>query len=192
MSRINNHNYTDTLLKQTERLFHTQDLGVLWGIKNQQTLYTTISRYTKKGVLTPLHKGLYTTITIDQLDPYQLGVKALHSYAYVSCETMLMSYGMINSNPPVVTLISTYSRYFQIGQHHYRSRRLQDQFLYNAAGIKINAGILVATPERAIADMLYFNPRAHFDGLVDWKTVQKLQTLIGYPLTPHRYANSKS
>ena len=35
----------DVLLKQDQKVFHTQDLALLWGIINKNTLYTTIKRY---------------------------------------------------------------------------------------------------------------------------------------------------
>jgi hypothetical protein len=48
--------------------------------------------------------------------------------------------------------------------------------------IKDQNGNYVATPERAVADMLYFNPHYHLDnpGAVDFKNVKLLQQEIGY------------
>ena len=64
MYRINN------LLKQKNELYQTQDLGLVWGIAKRNTLYTTIKRYEQRGILIPIHKGFYSTIPLDQINPF--------------------------------------------------------------------------------------------------------------------------
>ena len=86
----------DTLLKLKEKLFHTNDLALLWGITNKNTLYTTIKRYLQKGILIPVHKGFYSTVPIDQLDPFKLAIGYLHRFTYISCETVLIQEGIIS------------------------------------------------------------------------------------------------
>lgn len=175
--------YVTRLLKTSERIFHTQDLGVLWGITNSNTLYTTIKRYTSKSILIPIYKGLYATLPVEQLDPLQLGAKALHSYTYVSCEWVLAKEGFINAAAQTITYIGSTSRRFTITKHDYRCRKLKDDFLFNPTGIYTRNGVFMASSERAIADMLYFNPRAYFDRPIPWKKIRDIQKTIGYPLT---------
>ena len=45
------------------------------------------------------------------------------------------------------------------------------------------SGNLVATTERAVADMLYYNPKYHFDfsDSIDFEKVKHIQKEIGYP-----------
>ena len=50
------------LIKLDHKIYHSNDLAILWGITNKNTLYTTIKRYVQKGVLTPIDRGLYSTI----------------------------------------------------------------------------------------------------------------------------------
>lgn len=178
------------LLQQRERIFHTQDIAVLWGITNSNTLHTTIKRYCDKGVLFPIYKGMYTTIPMEQLHPRVLGIKALHRFAYVTCETVLAQHGLVNAVILEITMASAISLRFTIDQQHYRARRLHNRFLFHSFGIIEKQGVLTATPLRAIADMLYFNSRIHFDAPVDWQKVRTAQKTIGYPLTPYRYAHS--
>jgi hypothetical protein len=45
----------------------------------------------------------------------------------------------------------------------------------------------MALPERAVADLLYYNPKAYFDAPLNWKKIQRIQKKIGYPLTPQHY-----
>src|SRR3989339_2173792 len=153
------------LARQPDSIFHIQDLARLWNIEKMGTLYTILKRYTQQGILFRIYKGFYSLLPIDRLDPLFLGTKALHEYAYVSCESILVAEGLMTQIIHHHTLTSSHSRRFQIGKHSYVSRQLQDKFLYNPAGIIEKNGILMATKERAIADALYFNPMFYFDGI---------------------------
>jgi predicted transcriptional regulator of viral defense system len=172
----------DVLLKQEQKLFHTQDLALLWGIENKNTLYTTIKRYIKKGILIPIHKGYYSTVPINTIDPSRLGLGYLHTYGYISIETVLVQQGILFQSASSITLISSISKSFTIGGNTYISRKITDTFLHNNAGIISQGGVYVATVERAVADTLYLRPRFHFDNerAIDWKKVKELQTFIGY------------
>lgn len=184
--------YANFLLKQPERILHTQDIAILWGIQKPQTLYTTIGRYVKRGILTPLTKGMYTTMRPQELDSLLIGIKSLHAYGYVSCETVLFQEGVVNQLPQEITLVSSQSRHWTVNEHRFRSRKLKDAFLYHPLGIIEKNGIRTATRERAVADLLYFHPRAPLDAPVYWQRVQDIQRAIGYHLTPDRYASSSS
>jgi len=172
-----------------EILFHVQDLASLWQIKNSNTLYTLLKRYRKKGLLFRIYKGFYSIKPLEQIDPIKLGIKALRGFAYVSVETALARAGIIQQNIYGITLVSARSKKFSISGNHYYSRRLKDMYLYQPAGIINENGVKTATVERAVADLLYFNPKAYFDAarLIDWKKVKKIQKEIGYPLTQERY-----
>lgn len=170
------------LLQQPRTLFHTQDLALLWGIDNKNTLHTTISRYVKKGVLNRIHKGFYSTVPVEALDPIELGVSYLHAFSYLSCETVLFQHGVINQPAAYITLVSSKSTRFTIQQTHYLARQMQADYLYNPVGISRRQHVRVASVERAAADMLYFNPRYHFDApnMVDWDAVTLIQERLEF------------
>ncbi|OGL64440.1 hypothetical protein A3B21_05120 [Candidatus Uhrbacteria bacterium RIFCSPLOWO2_01_FULL_47_24] len=176
-----------------QTVLHTSNLASLWHIRDSNTLYTTLSRYTKKGLFFRIHKGMYALKPIDELNPWLLGIKALHRFAYVSTETVLATHGAIQQKISAITLVSDISKQFSIGAHRYRCRKLNDRYLYNPAGIITQDDVQTATPERAVADMLYFNPHAYFDGAqhIDWQKVRKLQKTIGYPVIPSPYDSSQ-
>ncbi|MEK7510499.1 MAG: hypothetical protein AAB567_03035 [Patescibacteria group bacterium] len=188
--KIQNLNRFAELARLGEIVFHTGDLANLWRITNKNTLYTTIKRYVEQGLLFRIHKGFYAIKPPREIDPSLLGVKALHSYAYVSCETILREQGVIQQELSAITLVSGETKRFFIAGNHYYSRKLSDQFLYRQNGIvAMENGTRKASVERAIADILYFNPHAYFDAenLIDWEKVRALQKEIGYPLIPKRY-----
>ncbi|MBI4652905.1 hypothetical protein HY750_01495 [Candidatus Kuenenbacteria bacterium] len=177
------------LAKLGEIIFHTKDLANLWQIKNSNTLYTTLKRYAQQELLFRIYKGFYSIKPINQLDPFLLGTKAMHKFCYISAETVLEKAGIIQQKTNYITLISSVSKKFNIGDYSYCSRQLDDKFLFKTTGIINKDGIKIATTQRAVADLLYFNPKIYFDNnkLINWKEIKRIQQEIGYPLTSKRY-----
>jgi len=170
-----------------EVVFHSSDLASLWQITNKNTLYTTLKRYTKQKLLYRLWHGMYALKPVDQIDPWFLGIKSMHAYAYISTETILFQAGIIAQRPAGITLVSSMSRRFTLDGNEYSCRKLADIYLYQSIGIIEKNGVRQASPERAAADLLYYNPRAYFDAPINWKEVRRIQKSVGYPLTPSRY-----
>ncbi|MBI3442267.1 MAG: hypothetical protein HY007_00635 [Candidatus Sungbacteria bacterium] len=178
------------LAKLGEIVFHSDDLANLWHITNKNTLYTTLKRYIEQGLLFRIYKGFYSIKPPAKIDPLLLGTKALHGYSYVSAESILAEAGMIQQEVPAVTLISGKTKKFSIADRRYYCRKLADKFLYQQNGIIMaENGVRKATRERAMADLLYFNPHAYVDAssAVDWKKVRILQKELGYRFTSKHY-----
>lgn len=154
------------LLKSNQKLFHTQDLALLWGINNRNTLYTTIKRYLKKEILTKITKGLYSTLPIDDIDKFLLGTALIHKFCYVSCETVLEKEGVINQVVYPITFVSSISLKIEFNGNFYIYRKLKSEILFNPIGVEKRDGYFIATKERAISDMLYFNPKYYFDNKI--------------------------
>lgn len=171
-----------TLLQQNRNIFHISDLMLLWNATNQASLRRTISRYVKKGVLLKIYRGFYSVIPLSRIDPRELGSSALHSYCYVSTETVLAQNSIIFQRVDAVTFCAPKIKQIRIGEYSIRSRQLKDEYLYNTAGVIEQNSYRIASTERAIADMLYFNPHYHFDATdrIDWKKVVGIQKEVGY------------
>lgn len=167
-----------------EDLFHAGDAANIWGIRNKNTLNTTLSRYVASGAIRRVYKGLYSIKNINDIDPFLLGIKAIHAPAYVSCESVLYREGVLNQPPREITLVSASSKRFSIAGMEYRSRMMRDAFLMNDAGIEIKNGVRVASLARAVADMLYFSPKKYFDigdsALIRWDEVKRVADTVGY------------
>ncbi len=173
------------LAEMGEVLFHAGDLANIWQIKDKNTLYTTLKRYTQKGLLHRIHKGFYSLKKIEDIDPVLLGVRSLNNFAYLSTETILARHGIIFQNPSAITLIGSKSEKFFLSDNFYIVRQLSDKYLFNSTGISLVDGYYQADPERAVADLLYFNPDYYLDGrdLVDWKKVDEIRKEVGYKVT---------
>jgi len=170
-----------------EMVFHDSDLASLWQISDRNTLYTTIKRYTKQKLLYRIWKGMYALKPAEQIDPFFLGVKALHNYTYVSTETVLFISGIISQKPMAISMISSVSRRFSLSGQEYVCRKLTSDYLFQSIGITERDGVRWASPERAVADLLYYNPLRYFDAPINWREVKRIQKAIGYPLTPNQY-----
>lgn len=165
------------LLRQERKLFHTNDLALVWNIENRNTLYTTIKRYVEKGILQRIHKGFYASVALSQLAPPSLGLGWIHLYGYLSTETVLREKGIILQKIHDITLISSVSATFEIAGFRFRVRKMKDEYLYNATGIDSYQGYQKSSIERAVADLLYFDPAYYFDNRsqVNWKKVNQIQ-----------------
>lgn len=175
------------LAEKSEKVFHTEDLANLWNIQNKNTLRVTLKRYVEGGLFCRIYKGFYSLFPIGELDPVLIGAKALHQFCYLSTETVLYREGYISQIIDYYTFVSSKSSKFIIGGRKFKSRQLDEKYLYNSEGVFLNNEVKIATVERSICDILYFNPNYHFDRPLDWRKIRSMQRKIGYPLTPHRY-----
>ena len=175
-------NKLDVLLKQPKKLFHTQDLELLWNINNKNTLYSTINRYLKKGYLIQIYRGFYSTVELNTINATELGTSAIHDYCYLSTESVLAKDGIIFQSVPHFTFCSSKNKKININGTSFISRKLKPAFLFQSAGILEQQNYKEASPERAVADMLYFNSKYHFDlrNAIDWERVKTIQKEVGY------------
>ena len=171
------------LVKLDRKLFHTNDLAVLWGISNKHNLYMAITRYIDKGILFPIYKGLYSTVPFNDLNPLEVGKAVIHRYTYITTESVLSQAGVISQAVYDYTFVADLSKRVSVGPWSFRFRKLKDEYLYNPVGISNQNGVFVASTERAVADMLYFIPKYHFDvpESVDFEKVRLIQKEVGYP-----------
>jgi predicted transcriptional regulator of viral defense system len=178
-------------LSLNETVLRARDLQHLWKITNKNTLYTTLKRYTQKGLIHRIFKGLYTFVDPRKIAPELLASRMIGRYSYLSLESVLFNEGYISQMPQMLSFVSeinlTIRRKMAHGSLILKAKKLPDWFLYNESGIIKQNGYYLATAERAISDLLYFNAKAHFDRQPDWKKIRAIQKAIGYPPTPERY-----
>lgn len=185
MTQINPHsrvNKLDLLLKSGQKLFHTQDLSLLWKMTNRNTLYTAIKRLVKKGVLITVRKGLYSVLPVSEIDKIRLGPALIHRYCYLSTETVLAEEGIIFQKVYPITFVSAVSEKIEIADSTYLFRKLKEKCLFSFEGINKEGELFIAEKARAVADILYFNPSYHFDNRldIDWDRVKEIRKKVGY------------
>jgi len=165
-----------------QRLFYLSDLRLIWDVSEPGTLKKRVYRYLKNGDLYSIQRGLYSVVPPEKLNPLEVGVFLCHGYCYLSLQSILDRNGIINGRSQYFTYVSDKSRRLSWNNHQFVYRQLNSRFLFSASGILQENGVLTAGPERAVADMLYFNPKFHFDSpdLVDFAKVRKIQKEVGY------------
>lgn len=171
-----------SLLQSDQKLFHTQDLGLVLGITNRHNLRITISRYIKKGILKSVYRGLYSTVPVEKLDKYILGSFFIHKFCYVSLYSVFEKHGVINQKVYSVNFISSISKKIEFNGKLFVYKQMNNQFLLNPEGINFTNGVYEASLERAVADSLYFKLNTYFDSpdLVDWNRVAEIKALVDY------------
>ena len=126
---------------------------------------------------------MHSTVPVSELDPLELGRAIIHRYTYLTTESVLAQEGIISQATYAYTFVSNISKNETVGNFSYRFRKLKDEYLYNPTGILKKDGNFIATIERAIADMLYYDPKYHFDfsESINFEKVKQIQKEIGYP-----------
>lgn len=143
------------LLNENLKLFSLHDFQVLFGT-DKQTAIKFLSRHKKRGNLSKLRRCLYSLAT----NPPSLYLSANRIYrpSYISFETALSFYGLI---PEVVYSFTsatpkTSQEFVALGNTFiYHSIKKEAFNGYLPQEIEGNI-ILMAEPEKALADYLYF------------------------------------
>lgn len=182
MYRTRNTQKQNNLMKTDRNIFKTSDLAVLWAITNKNTLWTTAKRYVDNSILFPIQKGLYSKISIENLDPFEIGCAMAGQYSYVSTETVLFNEGVISQKAEKITLVGLKNLEFSFGGYDYICRKLPEVALTNRVGINIDKGFSIASAERALADLLYFQPKYFFDNkqVINRASFRKLSSELLY------------
>ncbi|MBD3365772.1 hypothetical protein GF360_00290 [candidate division WWE3 bacterium] len=180
MYRTNKGDKLKSLLETPANLFTTDDMSVLWGIKNKNTLWKTVSRYIKRGLLYRVHKGLYAKKPLDKIDPYELGCALMGPYSYISLETVLVKEGVIFQDIPKITLIGQKTKEYSIANFHFTCKQMKPDRLLDRTGIHDFPTYAIATPERAAADKEYYSSCYYLDNpqVLDSDRFQELKEVL--------------
>ena len=172
----------EELVKTEKRLFHISDLAVIWRIINRKTLQMRLYRYLENEQLYHIQRGLYSLVPLEKLDPIEVGVALNHGYCYLTTETILERYGVINQRVTHITFVGEKSKRLEWRDNRYMFRKLKIEYLMRNPGVSDENGVLTASLERAVADILYFNSKFHFDSpnLINWNKVKEIQKEVGY------------
>lgn len=170
------------LIKTGKRLFHTGDLALIWNINRPATLHMRLMRYRDKGLVYQIQRGLYSVVPFNKLDPLEVAIAINHGYCYLTMEAILERNGVINQRVNGLTFVSSKSKTIIWEGNKFIFRKLKDKYLFQTAGIIPEGDFLVASLERAVADMIYFNPKFYFDSpnLINWGKVSQIQKEVGY------------
>lgn len=152
--------------------FSTKSISLLLNEKRDASLTKKLNYYVQKGLLLNPRKGIYAK---RNNNPEELaGLVFVPSY--ISLEYVLQKAGVIFQYDSAITSVSYLSREIEMLGQTFRYRQIKGEILYNLAGIEQHDNINMATPERAVLDLMYLNPECYFDNLnaVNKKVIKQL------------------
>ena len=123
--------------------------------QEEMTIKKSVERLVKSGLLVRLSKNVYV-LADSQID-LRLVASLLYQPSYLSLESVLYRYGVINQPPIEETLATTRrSTKMNLGGQVFWFSQIKPRLWW---GFEEKEGMMVAKLEKAVADMLYLKSR---------------------------------
>ena len=121
-----------------------------------------LTRWCRKGLLLKLRNEYYAFPEFRQVpDASRYVANRIYSPSYISLHSALAFYGMIPEEVVQITSVTTLkTAKFEnaFGSFHYQNVKTPLYFGYEIKAMQNGRGLLFATPEKALIDLLYLNP----------------------------------
>lgn len=157
------------------------DSGLLLaGAVDPVDVHRQLSRWTAAGKIFQLRRGLYALAPpYRKVTPHPFVIaNRLVRGSYVSCETALSHYGIIPEYVPVVisfTLSRPYRWHLPYGTfefHHVKNSLFRG---YRKIELAPNQAAFLATPEKALFDLIYLRPNGDAPAVLNGLRLQSLE-----------------
>lgn len=127
--------------------------------ERRETLTNQLYRFSKKGKIIPLRRGMYVLAERYRKTPVQPAelAAALYYPSYLSHTWALSYYGIIPEGAPVFTSVTTRTpKCFQNVFGAFQYRNVKREFFFGFSPIQVSGRkVLIATPEKALVDYWY-------------------------------------
>lgn len=144
-----------TLKKAGLALFSVLDYQRILGVKNYNSARSNISRYLKLGIIQKARKGLYF-LTDNPPSNFEIANK-IYQPSYISFETALSFYNIIPETIyEIISATWRFPREFIVNGIKFSYKKIKKECFKGYTSLKYkNSYILIAEPEKALADYLY-------------------------------------
>ena len=174
-SRILGGNTVLAIYQDIRTVFRLNDIALLMGETNFQSLNKKLNYYVRTGKLQNPRKGIYAK---PNFNPEELAC-TIYTPSYISLEYVLQKAGSIFQFDSRITAVSYLSRSIEVTDRTYQFRKIKGEVLVNTAGINRQENhVNIASAERAFLDLLYLNKDYYFDNL------NPLRKQVVYELVP--------
>lgn len=165
--------YLLDLMRSKNTIFTIKDVALLWGESDVNFIRKKLYRYVKAGKLYSVRKGIYAKDK--NYEKYELANK-IFTPSYISFETVLARAGVVFQLYSQVFVASYLTREISIDGQAYNFKRIKNSTLTNRAGIEAKENYFIASPERALLDVMYLNKEYYFDNLsnIKWDKVAEI------------------
>ena len=149
------------ILNAPQTVFTPTLIAQITGETDRSKLIKRINNYVHIGQLKNLRKGIYTKKIYDKLEL----ACCLYTPCYVSLQYVLQKSGVIFQYDSTITMVSYLRREVEIDKINYSYRKIKGEIMVNIIGIESHGNVNIASPERAVLDMLYLHSDFYFDNL---------------------------
>lgn len=141
-----------------------------------------LSRWVKAGKILQLRRGVYLLASpYRKIEPHPfLIANYLRTGSYVSLQSALAHYGLIPEHVPVVTSVTTARPErldTPVGTYSFRHVKKSCFFAYVQVAISQNQHAFIATPEKALLDLMYLTPGGEHDLYLRELRLQNLEIM---------------
>ena len=178
-------------LVQDEPVF-TSSLLKVAGIKTSQ-IELQLVRWVKSGRLLKLRRGLYVLgKPYRKIEPHPfLIANRLQRGSFVSFQSALAYYDFIPEHVPVVTSATTgrpETVKTQMGSFIFRHLKTSMFSGFKQVKVSDRQQVVIATPEKALVDLLYATGGSDYDGYIEELRLQNTERLLANELRRHAEA----
>jgi hypothetical protein len=151
-----------TLYSDSRSVFRLKDVAMLLGETNFYSVNMKLNYYVRTGRLQNPRKGLYCK---SNYNPQELACR-IFTPAYISLEYVLQRAGVVFQYDSRITVLSYLNREVEIDGNTFSFRKIKNELLVSQQGMLQQGNtVTIATPERALLDILYLNGDMYFDNL---------------------------
>ncbi len=118
-----------------------------------------MNRCVRSGRLLNLRRGVYVK---PNYNPLELAC-CLYTPSYVSGEYVLQRAGVVFQYDSAITMISYLGREVKIDSQNYVYHKIKAEVMINPKGLIQKDNLTIATPERALLDMMYLYKNYYVD-----------------------------
>ncbi len=152
----------EKLQKTNLNIFTTDDLIILWGVKNRREAVESAKDYIRRERMFSIKKGVYSLTK--EYDIKELSQKLI-TPSYISYYTALGVHGIIFQKYSEIHCMALCSKTFNVNNQKFVYHKTNPRILHSQKGILMETNHTIASPERAVCDSLYLNSSLSFDNL---------------------------
>ncbi len=147
-----------------------------------------LTRWVESGRVIRLRRGLYILAPpYRKVEPHPFVVaNALRKNSYVSLQSALAHHGLIPEYVPMVTSVTTArpeQLRTELGEYTFKHIRREFFFGYRHVEFSRGQGAFIATPEKALLDLVYLTPHGEAEEYLRGLRLQNMETIDSTVLT---------
>ena len=172
--------YLKKLIDSNNTVFTVSELKILFNIKDPTQLNQIMQRMKNQNIVKNLWYGIWTLNNYDKLELWS----KLRKNSYISLEYVLQKNGIIfQSYDKTITLVGSNTFTKEIDWLTFEYHKIKPSILTNPLWLVYTWKYYIATPERAVCDMIYLYKNITFDNIKPLTTelLSELSTI--YPKT---------